>query len=110
MKVSARLRALKRVYPLVDMSNGRFMHATKRDLKKSGPSVKVYVIVFADDGRVSVHNTIFDRTHSRTVPQWADWLREHAPSVFKNQVLANLNRTYGGQWSIHRVIGWSFVD
>lgn len=108
--LSDRLRALRRVFPNTSMEHARYLYASKKDLRKGGHSINLYMIVWSEDGRVSLHSTIFEKSKLLTPADWADWLRDHAPEVLKNQVLANLNRTYGSIWNIDKIVGWSYRE
>ena len=107
MKLRERLQTLRRTYPLIGPA--RYLHARRADLRRSGRSIVLLIVVRNDDGRMSVHRTQFTKQRAMTVPQWADWIEANAPDVLSNQVLAYLNRTFGSIWSIDRVIGWHFV-
>jgi hypothetical protein len=107
MKLGERIRALQRMYPRIGPA--RYLHATSADLRKSGKAIAVLSLLWSEDGRVSIHKTVFDKTRERTVQQWADWLHSSLDDVLRNNVIAYVNRTFGSLWTVDRVIGWHFV-
>jgi hypothetical protein len=95
------------MYPRIGPA--RYLYTTPADLRKSGKAIAVLSLVWSDDGRTSIHKTIFDKTHERTVQQWADWIHLNLEDVLRNNVLAYMNRAFGSLWTVDRVIGWHFV-
>lgn len=109
MTVQQRIRGLQQSLPLIAPEHARFMHARASDLNKRGAKVLVWAVLWSDDARVSLHKTLFEKSRPMSVPEWALWLEVHAPHVFRNSVLASINRSYGSTWNIDRVFGWQFV-
>lgn len=107
MKIKDRIAALRRQYPKI--GRGRYLYARSSDLAKRGHKVKVYALMWSDDGQVSLHATVFEKGERWSVVQWADWLILNGPNVYANQVLAYVNRTTGSEWRIDRVFGWHFT-
>lgn len=106
MKIKDRIEQLRRVYPLVGPS--RFLYAKPADLNKRSRRVQVYLLMKSADDRVSIHKTIFEKGQAMSVAQWADWLYINSISVFENQVIASIDRSYGSSWTVERIVGWHF--
>lgn len=108
MKLKDRIEALRRTYPKISRVHARYLHAQPADLKKKGKTITVWLVLWSDDGRVSMHRTQFARTRAMTVIEWAGWLQVNAPQIMVNSVLAYVNRAFGSAWNIERVFGWHF--
>lgn len=106
LKLRDRIMTLKRVYPNIDPKT-RFLYAGKLDRKAKSNAVMVHTIAWSDDGRVTLHPTIF-RKPGLSMMQWSAWLHEHAPRILVNQVRAYMGRTHGSTWHIEKVFGWHF--
>lgn len=109
MKIKDRIEALRRSYPRISAVHARYLHAKPEDVKKRGKTIVVWAVMWADDGRVSLHKTEFARMRSMTVIEWAGWLQVNMPQVMVNSVLAYANRSFGSTWNIDRVFGWHFA-
>lgn len=108
MKLQDRIAALQRAYPRRD-GPMCFMHTDKGDLRKQGRQIVVYLLMWADDARVSLHKTEFTKTRDMSVREWADWLEASAEEVLNGNVVAYVNRTFGSTWTIERIVGWHFT-
>lgn len=108
MKIADRIQILRRSYPLIGPS--RFIYAKHSDLNKRGKKVLVHLLMRSVDGRVSVHRTIFEKGAPMRVNEWADWLQANSIAVFRNQVVASVERAHGSTWHVERVIGWHFYE
>lgn len=106
LKVKDKIITLQRVYPKIDPKT-RFMYAGKLDRKAKSNAVAVHIIAWSDDGRATLHQTIF-RKPGLSMTQWNAWLREHAPKIIQNQVRAYMGRTFGSIWHIEKIFGWHF--
>lgn len=106
LKLRDRIMMLRRVYPNIDPQT-RFLYAGKLNRKARSNAVKVHIIAWSDDGRVTLHPTIF-RKPGLTMMEWSAWLREHAPNIIQNQVRAYMGRTHGSTWRIEKIFGWHF--
>lgn len=108
LKLADRILALKRVYPLTDVAKSRFLYSRPADLLRRGDTISLWVLLWSDDGLVSIRQTKFVRAHAMTADEWADWLSVHAPKILRDNVLAFVNRSFGTTWNIERVVGWHF--
>jgi hypothetical protein len=108
LKLKDRALALQRLYPKIDRKT-RFLYDGKLNKRSTSNAVAVHVIASSEDGRVTLHQTIF-RKPGFTMTQWNAWLGEHAPRVIQNQVRAYMGRTYGSTWTIEKIFGWNFID
>jgi hypothetical protein len=106
LKLKDVIGTLKRVYPKIDPKT-RFMYSGKLDRTAVSNAVAVYIIAWSDDGRATLHKTVF-RKPGLTMRQWDAWLHAHAPRVINEQVRAYMNRTQGSRWHIEKVFGWHF--
>lgn len=98
---------LQRAYPR--HGPARFLHAKPADLRRSGKAITVYLLIASADGRVSVHQTVFDKSRARSVAEWADWLTLNLDEVVQGNVLAFINRRFGSIWRVEKVLGWHFT-
>lgn len=105
-KMSDRIATLRRAYPNIDPRT-RFLYAGKLNKRAKSNSVALHLIAWSDDGRVTMHRTVF-RKPGQNVTEWHAWLREHSGNVIQNQVRASMGRTYGGVWTVARIFGWHF--
>ena len=105
-KLRDEIVSLQRVYPKIDPKT-RFLYNGKLDRKAKSNAVKLHTIAWSDDGRVTLHPTIF-RKQGLTMMEWSRWLHEHAPTVIQNQVRAYMVRTHGSIWHIEKIFGWHF--
>ena len=108
MNISDRAQALRRTYPLISTKAARYMHKTPDDIKRRGATIKVWLVMWSDDGRATLHHTSFNRLRPMSVTEWAGWLQAQAPDIFVDRVLPYVNRSYGSAWNIARVLGWHF--
>lgn len=99
---------LRRMFPNIDPKT-RFLYAGKLNKRAKSNSVVLHIVAWSDNGRVTLHKTVF-RKPDLNVTEWHTWLREHAPKVIQNQVMASMGRTHGGQWTVERVFGWHFFN
>lgn len=107
VKLRNRISGLRKTYPRIGPS--RYLYATRADLKKQGVGIVVLIVLWSDDGRVSLHRTRFTKKQAMNVREWSDWLHANVPDVLRNNVLAYVNRTFGSTWSIDRLFGWHFA-
>lgn len=108
MSMSDKIASLRRMYPKIDPKT-RFLYAGKLNKRATSNSVALHIVAWSDDGRVTLHRTVF-RKPGQSVTEWHAWLREHAPKVIQNQVRAAMGRTHGGRWTVERVFGWHFFN
>lgn len=109
MMIKEQVEALRRTYPRISISNARQLYAELPELKKRGKRIVLWTVLWAADGRVSLHRTQFEKKRPMSAPEWAGWLQVNLPEVMKNTTLAYLNRTFGSSWNIDRVFGWHFA-
>jgi hypothetical protein len=109
MKIKDRIAALRRTYPRISIVNARYLHATAADEKKKGKTIVVWIVMWSDDGRVSLHRTDFARNRAMTVIEWAGWLQVNMALIMVNSVLPYANRSFGATWNIDRMFGWHFA-
>lgn len=108
MQIRDRIDALRRVYPRINNTHARYLHKKPEDLQRRGKIITVYLLLWSDDGRVSIHRSIFKKTRTMSVIEWAGWLQVNGPLIFINSVLPYVNRTFSSSWNIETVIGWHF--
>lgn len=106
LKLRDTISTLQRVYPKIDAKT-RFMYAGKLNRKATSSAVAVHIIAWSDDGRATLHKTIF-RKPNLTMTEWSAWLHAHAPKVINTQVRAYMGRTFGSVWHIEKIFGWHF--
>ena len=109
MKIKDRMEALKRTYPNISRRHARFLYGRPGDMSRRSKKITVWMVLWSEDGRVSLHKTGFEKKRPMSVAEWSGWLVVNAPDVFKDSVLAYVNRTFGSSWNIERVIGWHFT-
>lgn len=109
LTMKERIEGLQRLYPLMSPANARFMYAKPADLRRLGTTIVLWSVLWSDDGRVSMHQTKFEKGRPMSVPEWAGWLQVNAPHVLRSSVLASINRSFGSTWNIDRVFGWHFT-
>lgn len=105
-KIKDVIARLKLHFPKID-SRTRFLYDGRLDRKAKSNAVKIYIIAWSDDGRATIHETIF-RKPGLSLMQWHAWLREHTQNVVQNQVRAYMSRVYGSNWHIEKIFGWHF--
>ncbi len=108
MSMSDKIAALRRTFPKIDRRT-RFLYDGKLNRRATSNSVALHILAWSDDGRVTLHRTVF-RKPGLTVSEWHSWLRAHAGPVIQNQVRASMGRTHGGQWTVERIFGWHFFN
>lgn len=108
LKLRDQILMLRRVYPKIDPKT-RFLYEGRLNKRAVGDAVMVHMIAWSEDGRVTLHKTIF-RRKGLSIVQWHEWLKEHAGKVLRNQVRTYMNRTFGSIWNIDKIIGWHFTD
>jgi len=109
MKMSDKIAMLRKARPLISIEYAKYLHAKPADLNKRGARIVVYLVLWSDDGRVSLHKTEFGKERPMHVAEWAGWLQVHSPRIFVDNVLPFVNRAFGSAWNIDRVFGWHFV-
>lgn len=97
---------LRRAYPLTTPGVPRLVFARAGDLRRRARGVTVYLLLWADDGRVSLHASDIDKTRGMSPVEWSDWLAVNVPTIAVESVLPFVTRTYGSTWNIERVAAW----
>lgn len=97
---------LRRAYPLTTPDVPRLIFARAGDLRRRARGVTVYLLLWAADGRVSLHASDINKTRGMSVSEWGDWLAVHVPTIAVGSVLPFANRAYGSTWNIERVAAW----
>ena len=110
MKIRDRIESLRRTLPLISTAYGRYMHAKPADMNKRGRKIVLWVVIWSDDGRVSLHRTEFSKMRAMSAAEWGGWLQVNLPEIMINSVLAYVNRSFGSTWNIDRVFGWHFAS
>lgn len=109
MKISDKIAPLRRSFPHISVDNGKYLYKTAADLNKRGDRIVMYILLWSDDGRVSLHRTEFGKSKRMHVAEWSGWLQVNAPRILVDNVLPFVNRSFGSGWNIDRIFGWHFV-
>lgn len=108
MKLSLReeIELVRRVHPLIDRASARFLYRTEKDRNRRSKKAVLLLLIWSDDGRASLHHTIFTRKRAMGVSEWAGWMLTNSRGVAINSVIPYLNRAKGSTWNIERAFGW----
>ncbi len=109
MKIKDRIESLRRSLPNISTAYGRYLYAQPSDLNKKARRIVLWTVIWSDDGRVSLHRTMFEKKRPMSVAEWGGWLQVNLPEIMVNSVLAYVNRSFGSTWNIDRVFGWHFA-
>lgn len=97
---------LRRAYPLTTPGVPRLVFARAGDLRRRARGVSVYLLLWAADGRVSLHASDITKTRGMSISEWSDWLAVNMPDIAVDYVLPFVNRAYGSTWNIERIAAW----
>lgn len=109
MNITDRAKSLQRTHPHISAKHARYLYRAATDLDKRASMIKVWIVMWADDGRAALHHTTFSKKRPMSVSEWASWLQVHAPGVLVDNVMPYVNRTFGSSWNIDRIFGWHFT-
>jgi hypothetical protein len=110
MKLKDTLGLLRKTRPRMSIDLAKYLYDKPSDLNKRGDRIVMYVLIWSDDGRVSMHHTEFGKSRRMSAAEWAGWIKVNAPRILVDNVLPYVNRSFGSGWNIDRVFGWHFTS